>query len=59
MQGWVRTSRFLALVDHSGSHAFFVFVSAAIPPLAPEELTLERVLPLNPSFKCEIGIGNQ
>lgn len=55
MQGWVRTSRFLSLVEHSGSHAFFVFVSSAIPPIAPDELTLERILPLNSNFKCEIG----
>ncbi|XP_059488840.1 type II inositol 1,4,5-trisphosphate 5-phosphatase isoform X3 [Neocloeon triangulifer] len=56
MKEWVRTSRYLALLEHpaSNSYALFVFVSSAIPPIAASELSFERIVPLGPDFKCNI-----
>ncbi|XP_046667170.1 inositol polyphosphate 5-phosphatase OCRL-like isoform X1 [Homalodisca vitripennis] len=54
MQGWVRTSRILALIEKDGNYALIVFLSSQTPPIAYSELTVERVLPINSDFKCDI-----
>lgn len=55
MQGWVRTSRVLALAEHDNNHALFVFMSSRMPPLLFSDLAIERVLPIDADFRCEIG----
>ncbi|XP_065351777.1 inositol polyphosphate 5-phosphatase OCRL isoform X1 [Cloeon dipterum] len=61
MQEWVRTSRHLALLENStsNSYALFVYVSSAIPPITSTELTLERIVPIGPDFKCNIVESDQ
>ncbi|XP_054269652.1 inositol polyphosphate 5-phosphatase OCRL-like [Macrosteles quadrilineatus] len=54
MQGWVRTSRILALLEKDTNYALIVFLSSQTPPIAYSELTIERVLPINSDFKCDI-----
>jgi hypothetical protein len=55
MQGWVRTSRVLALAEHDNNHALFVFMSSRMPPQLFSDLAIERVLPVDADFRCEIG----
>jgi phosphatidylinositol-bisphosphatase len=55
MQGWVRTSRVLALAEHDNNHALFVFMSSRMPPQLFSDLAIERVLPIDADFRCEIG----
>jgi phosphatidylinositol-bisphosphatase len=55
MQGWVRTSRVLALAEHDNNHALFVFMSSRMPPQLFSDLSIERVLPVDADFRCEIG----
>ncbi|XP_049792520.1 inositol polyphosphate 5-phosphatase OCRL isoform X1 [Schistocerca nitens] len=54
MQGWVRTSRVLALVENENDHALFVFLSSRVPPQSFTDLTIERTLPVDADFRCEI-----
>ncbi|KAK7791378.1 hypothetical protein R5R35_007912 [Gryllus longicercus] len=54
MQGWVRASRVLALVEHDGHHVLFVFLSSRVPPQTFSDLTIERLLPIDADFRCEI-----
>ena len=55
MQGWVRASRVLALVEFQGNAALFVLHSARIPPEATTDLCVEKAIPIDADFKCEIG----
>jgi phosphatidylinositol-bisphosphatase len=55
MQGWVRTSRVLALAEHDNNHALFMFMSSRMPPQLFSDLAIERVLPVDADFRCEIG----
>lgn len=55
MQGWVRISRILALVERDSTHALFVFLSVTMPPQSFTDLTIERILPIDSEFRCDIG----
>ncbi|PNF30047.1 hypothetical protein B7P43_G05343 [Cryptotermes secundus] len=59
MQGWVRTSRVLALAEHDSNHALFVFMSSRMPPLLFSDLAIERVLPIDADFRCEIDTDSK
>lgn len=54
-QGWLGTSRILALVSHSNNYALFVLNSNRFPPLSADSLELETVMPIDSSFKFEIS----
>lgn len=59
MQGWVRASRILALVEHENECALFIFISSRMPPEVFTDLAIERVIPVDADFKCEIDAGEQ
>nr|CAD7445363.1 unnamed protein product [Timema bartmani] len=59
MHGWVRTSRLLALVEHNNHHALFVFISSRVPPQTPQDLTVDRALPVDIDFRCEIDTDSK
>ncbi|PSN44843.1 Inositol polyphosphate 5-phosphatase OCRL-1 [Blattella germanica] len=59
MQGWVRTSRVLALAEHDSNHALFVFLSSRMPPQLFSDLAIERVLPIDADFRCEIDTDSK
>ncbi|KAJ1528351.1 hypothetical protein ONE63_006771 [Megalurothrips usitatus] len=59
MQGWVRASRILALVEHENEWALFIFISSRMPPEVFTDLAIERVIPVDSDFKCEIDAGEQ
>lgn len=56
MQGWVRASRILALVEHENEWALFLFISSRMPPEVFTDLAIERIIPVDNDFKCEIGM---
>jgi len=59
MQGWVRTSRVLALAEHDNNHALFIFMSSRMPPQLFSDLAIERVLPVDADFRCEIDTDSR
>lgn len=59
MQGCVCASRILALVEHEGEWALFIFISSRMPPEVFTDLAIERVIPIDNDFKCEIDAGEQ
>ncbi|XP_063218257.1 type II inositol 1,4,5-trisphosphate 5-phosphatase [Bacillus rossius redtenbacheri] len=59
MQGWVRTSRLLALVEHAGHHALFVVMSSRVPPQLFSDLTIELALPVDADLRCDIDTDSK
>ncbi|KAJ9583804.1 hypothetical protein L9F63_021854, partial [Diploptera punctata] len=59
VRGWVRTSRVLALAEHDNNHALFVFMSSRMPPQLFSDLAIERVLPIDADFRCEIDTDSK
>lgn len=55
MQGWVKASRLLALVNKGPTHALVILLTSRNPPQVYSDLTIERVLPIDQEFKCDIG----
>ena len=52
MQEWIRTNRLLILVENLGECCLLVY---AISKNIAEEFSLERCIPVDTEFKCEIG----
>ncbi|CAG5106950.1 Similar to OCRL: Inositol polyphosphate 5-phosphatase OCRL (Homo sapiens) [Cotesia congregata] len=59
MQGWVKASRLLALVNKGPTHALVILLTSRNPPQVYSDLTIERVLPIDQEFKCDIDTGSQ
>lgn len=55
MQGWVRTTRYLAIISKSGSSAFFILTSTRVPPISPADVSVEGIVPIDSNFKFELG----
>ena len=55
IQGWLRTSRLLALVNKGSTHALVIFITSRSPPQVYSDLTIEKVLPIDQDFQCDIG----
>ncbi|XP_012276603.1 inositol polyphosphate 5-phosphatase OCRL-1 isoform X2 [Orussus abietinus] len=55
MQGWVRAARLLALVNKGSTYAVVILLTSRSPPQVYSDLTIERVLPIDQDFKCDIG----
>lgn len=55
MQGWVKASRLLALVNKGPTHGLVILLTSRNPPQVYSDLTIERVLPIDQEFKCDIG----
>lgn len=51
---WLRRDRVLALVSSQDDYALFVLLSMSSPPKSFSDLSIERVLPVDANFKCEI-----
>jgi len=51
---WVKSKRILVLARCSTEEALFIFVSQSFPLLQQSDLTLEKALPINSSFRFEI-----
>ncbi|XP_066583845.1 uncharacterized protein Ocrl [Prorops nasuta] len=55
MQGWVRAQRLIALVNKGSTNALVVLLTSRTPPQVYSDLTIERILPIDQDFKCDIG----
>ena len=52
MQDWIRTNRLLVLAEHSNESALLVYI---LLKNVTDSLNLERVIPVDAEFRCEIG----
>lgn len=59
MQGWVRTTRYLAIVSKSGSSALFVLTSPQVPPLSPMNISIEGIIPIDNNFNFDLDTENK
>ncbi|KAK0087327.1 hypothetical protein PV325_001267 [Microctonus aethiopoides] len=55
MQGWIKPLRLLALVNKGSTHALVILLTSRNPPQVYSDLTIERVIPIDQDFKCDIG----
>ncbi|XP_046627214.1 inositol polyphosphate 5-phosphatase OCRL isoform X3 [Neodiprion virginianus] len=55
IQGWLRAARILALVNKGSTHALVILLTSRTPPRVFSDLTIERVLPIDQDFKCDIN----
>ena len=53
VQEWIRTNRLLVLVENSTESALLIFI---VSKNVADEFILERTVPLDTEFKCEIGM---
>ncbi|XP_041988020.1 type II inositol 1,4,5-trisphosphate 5-phosphatase [Aricia agestis] len=51
---WVKKDRLLAIVDYGDEKAVFCLFTSCYPPKSFTDLSIEIVLPIDNSFKCEI-----
>ncbi|XP_038207935.1 type II inositol 1,4,5-trisphosphate 5-phosphatase [Zerene cesonia] len=51
---WVKKDRLLAIVEYGDEKAVFCLFSSCYPPKSFTDLSIEIVLPIDNSFKCEI-----
>ncbi|XP_015590304.1 inositol polyphosphate 5-phosphatase OCRL-1 isoform X2 [Cephus cinctus] len=54
MQGCMRAARLLALVNKGSTHALVILLTSRTPPQVFSDLTIERVLPIDHDFKCDL-----
>lgn len=52
VQEWIRTNRLLVLVENSTESALLIYI---VSKNVADEFSLERTIPLDTEFKCEIG----
>lgn len=55
IQGWVKSSRLVALVKKGSTNALVIFITSRSPPQVYSDLTIEKVLPIDQDFQCDIG----
>lgn len=55
IQSWVKAPRLLALVNKGPTHALVILLTSRNPPQVYSDLTIERVVPIDQEFKCDIG----
>ncbi|XP_072161550.1 inositol polyphosphate 5-phosphatase OCRL [Bemisia tabaci] len=57
MQDWVRRSRILSLIEKDSNFALFIFACSQSPPQTFTDLSIERFLPIDSEFRCDIDSG--
>ncbi|XP_076233114.1 oculocerebrorenal syndrome of Lowe [Calliopsis andreniformis] len=55
IQGWVKAARIIALLNKGVTHALVVLIPSKIPPQVYSDLTIDRILPIDQDFKCNIN----
>ncbi|XP_014209022.1 inositol polyphosphate 5-phosphatase OCRL-1 [Copidosoma floridanum] len=55
IQGWMKPMRLLALVNKGATNALVIFITSRTPPLVYSDLTIEKVLPIDQDFQCDIS----
>ncbi|KAG5346533.1 OCRL phosphatase, partial [Acromyrmex charruanus] len=59
IQGWIQSSRYIALVYKGTTHALAIFLTSKTPPQVYSDLTLEGILPIDQDFKCSIDTNGE
>ncbi|XP_070165957.1 type II inositol 1,4,5-trisphosphate 5-phosphatase isoform X4 [Polyergus mexicanus] len=59
IQGWIKSSRYIALVYKGTTHGLAIFLVSRTPPQVYSDLTLEGILPIDQDFKCGIDTNGQ
>ncbi|XP_050457217.1 type II inositol 1,4,5-trisphosphate 5-phosphatase isoform X1 [Cataglyphis hispanica] len=59
IQGWIKSSRYIALISKGTTHALTIFLASKTPPQVYSDLTLEGILPIDQDFKCGIDTNGQ
>ena len=55
IQGWLKTTRLLALINKGSTNALVILLTSRTPPQVYSDLTIERILPIDQDFQCDIG----
>ncbi|XP_076163264.1 oculocerebrorenal syndrome of Lowe isoform X2 [Ptiloglossa arizonensis] len=55
IQGCVKTVRIIALLGKGTTQALAILISSRTPPQVYSDLTIERLLPIDQDFKCNIN----
>ncbi|XP_054002192.1 inositol polyphosphate 5-phosphatase OCRL isoform X1 [Hylaeus anthracinus] len=55
IQGWVKAARIVALLSKGTTQALVVLISSRTPPKVYSDIAIERVLPIDQDFKCNIN----
>ncbi|XP_006608948.1 type II inositol 1,4,5-trisphosphate 5-phosphatase isoform X2 [Apis laboriosa] len=59
IQGWVKAARIIALLNKGTTHALVILITSRTPPQVYSDLTIERVLPIDQDFKCNINTDDK
>ncbi|XP_011706727.1 PREDICTED: inositol polyphosphate 5-phosphatase OCRL-1-like, partial [Wasmannia auropunctata] len=59
IQGWIQSSRYIALIYKGTTHALAIFLTSKTPPQVYSDLTLEGILPIDQDFKCGIDTNGE
>ncbi|XP_064617717.1 inositol polyphosphate 5-phosphatase OCRL-like isoform X2 [Liolophura sinensis] len=52
VQDWLKSTKYLALVERHRDHAIFVYSSSRVPCLDASDLSLDTVLPIERDLRC-------
>lgn len=55
IDGWSKSSRVLALLKKDSSNALVIFISSRTQPQVHEDLTIDKIFPINEDLQCDIG----
>ncbi|XP_014479003.1 PREDICTED: type II inositol 1,4,5-trisphosphate 5-phosphatase [Dinoponera quadriceps] len=59
IQGWIKSTRYVALIYKGSTHALAIFHTSKTPPQVYSDLTLEGILPIDQDFKCGIDTNGE
>ncbi|XP_043285885.1 inositol polyphosphate 5-phosphatase OCRL isoform X2 [Venturia canescens] len=59
IQGRVKAPRLLALVNKGTTNALVILLTSRNPPQVYSDLTIERVIPIDQDFKCDIETATE
>ncbi|XP_011146720.1 inositol polyphosphate 5-phosphatase OCRL-1 isoform X1 [Harpegnathos saltator] len=59
IQGWIKSTRYVALIYKGSTHALAIFLTSKTPPQVYSDLTLEGILPIDQDFKYIIDTNGE
>ncbi|KAL7289736.1 hypothetical protein TKK_0016344 [Trichogramma kaykai] len=58
-QGWLKSTRLIAVVNKGSTSALVVLITSRNPPQVYSDLTIEKILPIDQDFQCNIGTDEE
>jgi phosphatidylinositol-bisphosphatase len=55
IRDWFKTTRLIALVNKGSTNALVILLISRVPPQVYSDLTIEKILPIDQDFQCDIG----